>query len=120
MVVNSTSRRARLAPPFLEFGPGDVARQPHLVEIIHAGAAEGPVGDRKARRFDDMGGHIQAGAQPQNRPGVLGDVGLEKRDLAISAGGPDECMNKTTVCADLVHCTLRADSGLALFLQGCQ
>ena len=52
-----------------------------LVEIVHAGPAEMPVGDRKAGRLDDMGGHVQAGAQAQNRSGVLGDVGLEKRNL---------------------------------------
>jgi hypothetical protein len=28
-----------------------------------------------------MGGHIQARAQAQNRSGILGDIGLEKRNL---------------------------------------
>ena len=40
-----------------------------------------PVGDRKARRLDNVGGDIQACAQAQNRSGVLGDIGLEKRNL---------------------------------------
>ena len=52
-----------------------------LIEVVHAGPAEMPVGDRKAGRLDDMGGHAQARAEAQNRPGVLGDVGLEKRNL---------------------------------------
>ena len=52
-----------------------------MVEIVHAGPAEVPVGDRKAGGLDDMGRHIQARAQAQNCSGVLGDVGLEKRDL---------------------------------------
>ena len=54
-----------------------------LIEVIHARPAEMPVGDRKAGRLDDMGRHTQAGTQPENRPGVLGDVGLEKRDLHV-------------------------------------
>ena len=40
------------------------------------GAAEGPVGHRKAGRLDDMGLHAEAGASPQHRAGILGDVGL--------------------------------------------
>jgi hypothetical protein len=52
-----------------------------MVEIVHAGAAEVPVGNRKARGLDDMGRDIQARAQAQNRSGVLGDIGLEERNL---------------------------------------
>jgi hypothetical protein len=33
-----------------------------------------------------MGSHIQAGAETQYSPGVLGNVGLEKRDLHRVAG----------------------------------
>ena len=50
-------------------------------EIIHAGPAEVPVGHRKTCGFDDMGGHIKARTEPENGPGVLRDVGLEKRNL---------------------------------------
>ena len=53
----------------------------HLIEIIHAGPAEMPVGDRKTRRLDNMGLDIQACAKPQNRARILRDVGLEKCDL---------------------------------------
>ena len=56
-------------------GKGDV------IEVVHSRPAEMPVRDRKAGRLDDVGGHVQARAQAQNCPGVLGDVGLEKRDL---------------------------------------
>jgi hypothetical protein len=49
-----------------------------MVEIVHAGAAKMPVGNRKARRLDDMGRNIQARAQAQNRSGVLRDIGLEE------------------------------------------
>ena len=52
-----------------------------LIEVVHARPAEVPVGDRKAGRLDNVGGHVQAGAEPQNRSGVLRDVGLEERDL---------------------------------------
>jgi len=48
------------------------------VEVIHAGAAEGAVGGRKPGRLDDVRFNTQAAAQPQNGPGILGDVGLVK------------------------------------------
>ena len=52
-----------------------------MVEIVHARPAEMPVGSRKSGRLDNMGGSIQACAQPQNRSGVLGNVWLEKSDM---------------------------------------
>jgi hypothetical protein len=58
-----------------------MTRDGHLVEVIHAGPAEMSVGHRKTGGFDDMGGHIKARTETKNRPGVLGDVGLEKRNL---------------------------------------
>jgi hypothetical protein len=58
-----------------------VSRKGYLVEIVHAGPAEMPVGHLKTRRLDNMGRHVKARAQAQNRAGVLGDVGLEKRNL---------------------------------------
>jgi hypothetical protein len=53
-----------------------------MVEIVHTGAAEVPVGYRKARWLDNMGGHIKACAQAQNRSGVLGDIGFGKAQSA--------------------------------------
>jgi len=50
-------------------------------EGAHAGPAERPVGDRKDRRLDDMGSHVQACAEAENRPGILRDVGLEESDF---------------------------------------
>ena len=56
-------------------GKGDV------IEVVHSRPAEMPVRDRKSGRLDDMGGRAQARAEAQNRPGVLGDIGLEKGDV---------------------------------------
>jgi hypothetical protein len=39
------------------------------------------VGDWKTGGFDDMGRHVKARAEPKDRPGVLGNVRLEKRNL---------------------------------------
>ena len=50
----------------------------HLIEVVHSGAAEVPVGDRKTGRLDDVRLDIQAGAEAENRSGVLRNVRLEK------------------------------------------
>src|SRR5579883_1573638 len=70
--------RAR-SPPFLEGAPRIMARDRHLVEIIHAGPAEMTIRTRKAGRPDDRRGDAETGAAPQHRAGVLGDVRLVKR-----------------------------------------
>ena len=57
-----------------------MAHEANLIEIVHPGAAERAVGDGKTGRLDDVRLQAEAGAQAQNRPGVLGDVGLEQRD----------------------------------------
>ena len=60
-----------------------------LIEVVHSGAAEMAVGDRESGRLDNMGLDAQAGAQAQNRPGVLRDVRLEKDDAHRTAAfGP--------------------------------
>ena len=69
----------RLAP-VRERLPARVTHDRHLVEVVHAGAAEGAVGGRKAGRLDNVRLDAEAGAEPQNRAGVLGDVGLVERD----------------------------------------
>src|SRR5205085_12015291 len=87
MIGCCTSRRqqdqplARAATPLLQFSPGVVTHDAHMIEIIHAGAAEVPVGYRKAGGLDDVGGHVEACAETENRPGVLRNIGLEKRYL---------------------------------------
>jgi len=57
-----------------------MARDRHLVEVVHPGTAERPVGHRKPGRLDDMRRHPQAGGEPENRPGILGNVRLVERD----------------------------------------
>jgi len=51
-----------------------------------------PVGHRKARGLDDMGRDVEARAETQDRPGILGNVGLEKRNLhtVIALSYPSE------------------------------
>jgi hypothetical protein len=50
------------------------------IEIVHAGAAEGAVRGREAGWLDDMGLDAEAGAQAQNRSGVLRNIGLIEGD----------------------------------------
>ena len=40
-----------------------------------------PVRDRKPGRLDQMRRHAEAGAKPENRSGILGDVGLVKCEV---------------------------------------
>ena len=75
------------APPSLEGAPGDVSLDRDMLEIIHARAAEMAVGDRKAGRLDDVGGHPETGAGAQHRAGVLGDVRLIEREPKRRGGG---------------------------------
>jgi hypothetical protein len=64
----------------LEFRPGIVTHDRDLVEVVHARPAEVAIRDREAGRLDDVGLDIKAGAQAQNGPGVLRDIGLKKRN----------------------------------------
>ena len=50
------------------------------IEVVHAGAAEGTVAHRKARRFDNMGFNVEARAKAQNGSRVLWNIGLVKGD----------------------------------------
>src|SRR5581483_5137402 len=82
--------QAFLPPPLVEAFPAGMADDGHPVQVVHAGAAEGAVGNREAGRFDDMRLDTQASAEPQNRPAVLRYIGLEKGDAerhGISASG---------------------------------
>ena len=49
------------------------------VEVVHAGAAQAPIGEGEARRLDDRGLDPEAGAGAQHRADVLRDVGLVER-----------------------------------------
>src|SRR5262249_53580390 len=51
-----------------------------LVEVVHAGTAEGTVADRKSGRLDEMDLNPEAGGKAENRAGILGDIGLEQGD----------------------------------------
>ncbi len=50
--------------------------QGDLLQVVHAGALQRPVGKVEAGRLDDVDFHPQAGAQSEDRAGVLRDVGL--------------------------------------------
>src|SRR5438874_1509080 len=92
------------APPRVERIPGDVPHQRDLLEIIHAGAAEGAIRHRKSRRFDDVRFDSEAGAQPQNGRGVRGNVGLKQRDPrgGEEAHGADRGLVRTTRCEPVI------------------
>ncbi len=65
-------------PPTLESRLGAMPGDLHMFEIIHAGAAEMLVGDRKSGRLDDRRIEPEAGAKPQHGPAILRNVGLVK------------------------------------------
>jgi hypothetical protein len=92
--------------PLLKSAPGLVSDQTHMVEVIHPGAAEIAVGNRKACRLNNMSFDIQAGAEPENRPRILRNVRLEKgyahaMQTAFLKGPPGE---KVTVPKGFVIC----------------
>ena len=118
------------AAPGFERLPAGVARDVHLIEIVHAGAAECAIGGREAGGLDDVRLEAEAGGEAQDRPGILGNVGLNSAmrmvKLAVSRRfrqrGQLARINPTSkgfvACADL-----RAVCGtapLALPWQGCQ
>ena len=49
-----------------------------LVEIVHPGAAESAVGHLETGRLYNMCFDPQAGTKPENRSGILRNVGLEQ------------------------------------------
>src|SRR5581483_1333910 len=66
--------------PSLERVPIEMAHERNLIEVIHAGAPEGTVRDRKACRLDDMRLDAEASGEAQDRAGILRNIGLVKRD----------------------------------------
>ena len=85
-VVNRISR-ARSAPRARPRTPRQLAWRTivDLIEIIHAGTAEGAVGGRKAGGLDDVRLDPEACGQPKNRAGVLRNIGLDKARSACAA-----------------------------------
>ena len=71
--------RTRLAP-ILEGVPVDMPGQGSHFEVVHAGALECFVGERKAGRLDDIDAETEAGGEAQDCPGVAGDVRLVEGD----------------------------------------
>ena len=69
--------------PVLEGGKRDVAGNIHMFEIVHAGAAEMPIGYGEAGRLDDGRADAEARAGAQHGPRVLGNVRLEKRQRKL-------------------------------------
>jgi hypothetical protein len=65
-----------------------------MIEVIHAGAAEGTIGGREASRLDDVRLHPQARAKAKYSAGVLRDVRLIKRD----PHGSRVCVLTAIVC----------------------
>ena len=67
--------------------PRDVIGKVHPVQVVHAGAAQFPVGDREPRRPDDIDADAQARRRPHHRAGVAGDVrlveGYSHRDIQV-------------------------------------
>ncbi len=77
-VVRSASRRPGRGAPHLEPGPRIVAGDRQGVEIVHSGAPEAAVAETKAGRLDDRRVDAETGAGAHHRPGVLGDVRLDR------------------------------------------
>src|SRR3954471_21410777 len=96
-----------------------------LVEIIHAGAAERAIARREAGRLDEMRLDRQTGGEPENRPGILGDIRLIKGDAHATGGRPDPAVHPSyrdipPKCRYLRPSDRAASCGLALSWQGCQ
>jgi hypothetical protein len=118
------------APPRLKFCPTRMPDEVHLVEVVHAGTPECPVGGRKTRRPDDVRLDSKTGGEAENRPGVLGNVGLEKRDahvclrgVMVLRAGPGGLWRKRmerNVLCDFSSFRHTVAFPLALPWQGCQ
>jgi hypothetical protein len=66
--------------PVLEGFPIGMARKRRHFEVVHAGPFQRPVGEREARRLDDLDAQIETGGEAQDCPGVAGDIRLVERD----------------------------------------
>ena len=60
--------------------PGQVADEADLLQIVHARPSERAVGQVEPGRLDHMDVHPQAGAQSEQRAGVLRNVGLVEHE----------------------------------------
>ena len=62
-----------------------------MIEIVHAGATEMTVGDRKTGRLDNRRPDAKTGASAQHGARILGDVGLVEGQ-AERSGGRNHCL----------------------------
>jgi hypothetical protein len=83
-------------PPLIEGRKGAMTGNTDVVDVIHAGAAEGAIGHGKSTRLYNVCLDAQAGAQPENRSGVLGDIRFVKRDPHGGPGTP-RCRHEAAV-----------------------
>ena len=70
----------------------DIRRLRVEFDIFFNGAAKRPVGHRKTCGFNDMRFDPEAGAESQNRTGILRDIGLVEGDPHAAmelVGGPE-------------------------------
>ena len=59
-----------------EAGPGIVAAELGIGEVVEARAFQAAVAEHEAAGLDDVNGDTEAGAEAKQGPGVLRDVGL--------------------------------------------
>jgi hypothetical protein len=78
--VRVVHRMNRACAPSFEGLPTGVTDDFDLIEVIHAGAAEGAVAGGKTRGLDHVRLEAEAGGETKNRARVLGDIGLIKRN----------------------------------------
>ena len=67
-----------------------MANDGHLIEVVHASPPKGTVGARESGRLDQMRFHTEAGAQPQNRAGILRNVRLKQCNPHVPLVGRNE------------------------------
>src|SRR5688500_13038980 len=110
-------------PPAFERLPGGMARDFHPLEVVHSSPAEVSVGDRKTCRLDDVRLDIQAGAEAENRSGILRNVRLEKSYAHGVCGHSSKAvfLGKSHSARGICTASSRqCEGGLALPRQGCQ
>jgi hypothetical protein len=73
-------RKPLAGAPILEGRKRCVPGEGDLVQVVHACPAERTIGHGEAGRLYDVCCDAQAGAKPQNRAGILGNVRLVKGD----------------------------------------
>jgi hypothetical protein len=93
-----------------------------MIEVVHSSPAKMPVADRKTCRLDDVGLDAQARAEPENRSGILWNIRLEESNTHSGTALSTRQNVAKNLCLVwfLRVARKRADSGLALFRQGCQ